>query len=672
MNSFFKRIAPLFLALLMTMSVFTPVYAADGADEPQVFYSPEDLVLAASEATSLQYAVVRGDTVVKSGSSGVYSRTENTPLTADNLYGIGSVSKVYTTAAVMLLVDRGLIELDKPVTAYIPDFFMADPRYRDITVRMLLNHSSGLYGSSTSNAFLFNDKSQEAKDTLLEQLRTQQLKAKPGAFSVYCNDGFTLAEILVERVSGVSFTDFLQSEILSKIGLSSTFTPQSSFNTQRLAKTYFENSVRDLPVETVGVIGTGGIYASATDMARFGSVYYTDRVLSVQSRNATMVAEYKKGDWIKDDDSSISFGLGWDNVSLYPFKQNGIQALCKGGDTLNYHGSLVVLPEYNMSAAVLSSGGSSMFDQMLAVKLLVDELQSMGMELDLSVDIFTDATPAEVPESEMQRSGLYGSNMLLTNVDITSEGMTLDVLPGVSLTYYSDGSYRFGDQMLFYFEDANGKSRLIQKATVEIPDFPALLVCDYVGEKLPARNVHSSVVAAWQEQVGKMFFIVSEKASSQVYLSQPGFGMTFSDVSGNYISGKMIANEKRAMSFSMLPGTGGRDWQDIEMIVSGDVMYMNAGGYLAISQDNVADIAAGTNAVCTIQPEGHARWYFVGDSAGKSMSVTVPEGGVYYVYNSFGLVVETSLYSNDLVTLPQGGFMTFVGAAGDRFEITIQ
>ena len=74
---------------------------------------------------------------------------------------------------------------------------------------MLLNHSSGLQGSTLGNAFLFNDNDTYAHDTLLQQLSNQNLKADPGAFSVYCNDGFTLAEILVERVSGMSFTEFL-------------------------------------------------------------------------------------------------------------------------------------------------------------------------------------------------------------------------------------------------------------------------------------------------------------------------------------------------------------------------------------------------------------------------------------------------------------------------------
>ena len=63
------------------------------------------------------------------------------------VYCVGSVSKIYSTAAVMRLADEGKVMLDAPVTDYIPEFRMVDPRYRDITVRMLMDHTSGLMGS---------------------------------------------------------------------------------------------------------------------------------------------------------------------------------------------------------------------------------------------------------------------------------------------------------------------------------------------------------------------------------------------------------------------------------------------------------------------------------------------------------------------------------------------
>ena len=153
--------------------------------------------------TSLQYALIDGGEIVVSGQTGKNDINDKVPLTSNTIYGIGSTSKMMLTAAVMKLVDEGKIDLDVPVVNYMPDFKMKDNRYKQITPRMLLNHSSGLLGTSISNATLYGDNDTYSHDTFLEQLANQNLKADPGAYSVYSNDGFTLAEILVERVSGI-------------------------------------------------------------------------------------------------------------------------------------------------------------------------------------------------------------------------------------------------------------------------------------------------------------------------------------------------------------------------------------------------------------------------------------------------------------------------------------
>ncbi|HIE4364374.1 TPA: serine hydrolase domain-containing protein, partial [Clostridioides difficile] len=95
-----------------------------------------------------QYALIDNGKIEISGNGGVYSKQDNKNLTKDNMYSIASISKMFTTTAVMKLVDDGKVNLDTPVVNYIPEFKMADNRYKEITPRMLLNHSSGLMGSS--------------------------------------------------------------------------------------------------------------------------------------------------------------------------------------------------------------------------------------------------------------------------------------------------------------------------------------------------------------------------------------------------------------------------------------------------------------------------------------------------------------------------------------------
>ncbi|MGE8037973.1 serine hydrolase domain-containing protein, partial [Lysinibacillus sp. NPDC093692] len=215
------------------------------------------------ETTSVQYALIDNGQIILSGQTGKNDMKGKQPLTKDTQYGIGSVSKMYAAAAVMKLVDEGKVDLDTPVVHYVPDFQMKDERYKRITPRMLLNHSSGLQGTEYSNNFLFKDNDTYAHDNLLRQLSNQSLKADPGAFSVYCNDGFTLAEIMVEKVSGMSFTEFIHQRFTEPLKLNHTKTPQDEWENDKRAGLYFPTYQGQLPTELVNVIGTGGISSTA-------------------------------------------------------------------------------------------------------------------------------------------------------------------------------------------------------------------------------------------------------------------------------------------------------------------------------------------------------------------------------------------------------------------------
>ena len=250
MKTLTTRWSALVLALLLALSLSVPALAADTAapgGTAETTEAPDLQTLADTAAAyaleyggaqSLQYALWQDGEIVLSGQAGTFSRTENLLMTGDELYGIGSVSKIYTTAAVLKLAEQGRVSLDAPVTRYLKDFTMADERYKDITVRMLLNHSSGIKGTGLSDAMLFGEASTKAHDTLLEKLSTQTLAADPGAFSVYCNDGFTLAELVVEAVSGMGFMDYVDRYLLTPAGLEDTFAPGEDLEGHRLAPIY--------------------------------------------------------------------------------------------------------------------------------------------------------------------------------------------------------------------------------------------------------------------------------------------------------------------------------------------------------------------------------------------------------------------------------------------------
>ena len=421
-------------------------------------------------ADSVRYALWEDGEITAQGGWGVYSKTENRALTEDILYGIGSVSKTYTAAAVLKLAQDEKLKLEDPVTKYLPGFTMADERYKDITVRMLLDHSSGLMGDTTRDAFLFGDTDESAADDLLERLSTQRLKADPGAYCVYSNDGYTLAQLVVEAVSGMDFMDYLHAAILDPAGLTDTYAPGDDFDTGRLARTYASaEDTRALPQDTVGIVGTGGLYATAADLASFGGLLCGNDLLSQEWLDLMNTDWAVKGLWPADSENdSLAYGLGWDNVHQYPFNQSGVTALVKGGDTLRYHASLIALPEEDKAVAVLSSGGVSTYDQLAGERILIDALAEEGVTVDESLPALPEAKPAVIPGALKTNAGTYVSlGMVATVAFPDDKTMTLTnaaALGGAvqTFTYRDDGTFldETGSFILRFVTGVNGRTYL--------------------------------------------------------------------------------------------------------------------------------------------------------------------------------------------------------------------
>ena len=679
-----KRGSALLLALMLSLSLSVSAMAEETvASLEETAQSAAQGALTYGGADSVQYALWQDGKVVLTGSCGSYSRTENRALTDDILYGIGSVSKIYTTVAVMQLAEAGRVSLDAPVTRYLKDFKMADERYRQITVRMLLNHSSGLMGSHFENAMLFGDADPVAADSLLEQLSTQRLKADPGAYSVYCNDGFTLAELVVEAVTGMEFMDYVRTRILKPAGLENTFAPGDTFDTGRLAKTYRGADTRALPQDCLNLVGTGGIYATASDLAAFGGVLTGTKLLRQSSLNAMAAPEYDRGIWPDTDaPDALRYGLGWDAVEWLPFSQSGIQALVKGGDTLRYHAGLVVIPEYHMAAAVLSSGGASTYNEMTAAQMLAAALKARGVVLDESLPLLPEAAPAAMPAELTENAGYYGSTAAQYRVDVTDDGtltmrvLTMPSVPAQAFTYCDDGTFRdtTGQAALRFVKEANGQLYLYQQAVGLLPGLGMMPTANYAAVKLPENDITPEVQAAWDRYLSTSFLPMGEKYSSQTYLAlADSTAQETAELVPGYVGASRIVDSTSALYELQIPGANGRDGQDIHVYEQSGTTWMDVNGALYMSAEGAPVLYTGPDSYSTVQENGYARWYRVGGNAGKSMTVRVPEDAGFWVYDTDGQVTASSvLWGDTRAELPQDGFVVFAGDPGARFHLSFQ
>ncbi|MEK4661042.1 serine hydrolase domain-containing protein [Priestia sp. FSL H7-0729] len=634
--------------------------------------------------TSLQYALIDDGEIVVSGQTGKNDINDKVPLTSNTIYGIGSTSKMMLTAAVMKLVDEGKIDLDVPVVNYMPDFTMKDKRYKQITPRMLLNHSSGLMGTSTSSAILYGDNDTYSHDTFLDQLVNQNLKADPGAYSVYTNDGFTLAEILVERVSGMSFTAFIHKHFTEPLKMDHTKTPQDVVNPAEMAGIYSPSYKGQLPQENYNIIASGGLYSTAKDLVKFSQIFTGEvkGILSNKSVEAMEQKEYRRGMWPKDSDSSMSYGLGWDSVDLFPFSDYGIKAVTKGGDTLSYHSSLVVLPEYNMAAAVISSDGSSVTDQFIASELLLSALEEKGIIKERKPEkSFGVPVKADMPKEISKFAGRYGGNNSVTKIQINKAGqMTVSSLtapsnPVQEYTYTADGTFvnEDGSEKLKFVVEKDGNTYLWSRSYISVPELGQVAFSEYNSEKLKANTLSKEINAAWAKRDGKKYYLVNAKYTSMFYLNATSIlPIHMSKENPGYMSNNKIIGADEAANQLQIPGVAGRDPMDIHFSKKNAGEYLTFSGYVFASEEVVKPIYSGKRSATTIQTDGYAKWFSVPATAkGKVMTVKLPANGAFAIYDQNGICINHTVVSGkNTVVLPENGRIVFAGEAGAKFEIS--
>ncbi|MCK6073566.1 beta-lactamase family protein [Paenibacillus silvae] len=634
--------------------------------------------------TSVQYALMDQGEIVVSGQTGKNDLQGQVPLTSDTIYGIGSTSKMFLTASVMKLVDEGKVNLDLPVTTYIPEFKMKDDRYKQITPRMLLNHSAGLLGTSSHNATLYGDNDTFAHDTFLEQLTTQNLKAEPGAYSVYTNDGFTLGEILVERVSDMSFTAFIHKHFTEPLNMEHTKTPQDVVNPADMAGIYSPLIEGQLPQENYNIIASGGIYSTAQDLVKFSQIFTGEvkGILSSKSVQAMEQKEYKKGMWPEDSDSSISYGLGWDSVDLYPFSEYGIKAVTKGGDTVSYHSSLVVLPEHNLAAAVTSSGGSSALDQTIASELLLSALEAKDIIQERKpAKTFGVPVTADMPEELLKYTGNYGGNKPVKKIKVDPSGQLLISSASNSTSdqyiYTSDGTFvnKEGTQKLKFVEESNGQIYLWSRSYMSIPGLGQLAFSEYTAQKLESNELSSEIQAAWNQREGNTYYLLNEKYTSMAYLhASTIIPMQLDKEVPGYVGSSKIIGANRAVNQVQIPGLAGRDTTDMQFFSQNGIEYITAAGPVYASEGIVQSLYSGKQSRVTIQFDGYARWFSVPAAvSGKVMTVKMPADGSFAVYDQRGICIHHTVISGkNEVVLPENGRIVFAGEPASVFEVSLK
>ncbi|MFF3438366.1 serine hydrolase domain-containing protein [Streptosporangium sp. NPDC002721] len=326
--------------------------------------SVDRFVNAYREATGLPgvaVAVTKGDRVVHVAG---YGRTASgDPVTADTPMAIASLSKSFTSLAVMQLVEKGAVRLDEPVRVRLPEFAMADPRAARVTVRQLLDQTSGMADEA------FPERSQPRPGSLREavaRLRGARLAAGPGTRWSYHNTNFQVAARLVEVASGMPFAAYLRTHVFGPLGMRNSTTIDTERDLPASARGHLHllGAALALPEPPGFGNGSGGVISSARDMAQWMIMQNGEGAGpgGVRVVSAASVAEMRTPSRIND-----SYALGW----AIGTTRKGSPVVGHGGDLHTATAQQTLLPRSGYGIVVMANTGTAYADSDAVADALV-------------------------------------------------------------------------------------------------------------------------------------------------------------------------------------------------------------------------------------------------------------------------------------------------------------
>ena len=296
--------------------------------------------------TACSYSLMVDGKIVASDAIGLIDKINNQPITTNCTFNVCSISKIYCTVLMMQLVDEGRIHLDDPVIKYLPEFKMKDERYKDITIHMCLDHTSGLPGTQWKHFSVNTTNHFDYYQEVLNYLANSTLKANPGTYSTYCNDGFTLAEMIIVNVRQKPYEVVLKEYITDKIQAFSTNSSYSINNQYPLV------SEGKKPKEYFPIQGAGGLTTNMEDLCRFGQIFLEPNDILSEESKKLMAKSWGKT-FLEQDKGAIDFGLGWDLVTNHDIEFDfGEGVLSKGGNSMFFSSRLIIIPKYNAVLAL--------------------------------------------------------------------------------------------------------------------------------------------------------------------------------------------------------------------------------------------------------------------------------------------------------------------------------
>ena len=274
---------------------------------------------------------------------GPANREWNIANTPETKFRLGSITKQFTAAAILQLAEQGKLTIDDPVSRYYP---AAPPSWSKITIKQLLTHTSGIPDYPELAGFDgHEERFAHTPEQLIQSVRDKPLQFEPGAQFAYDNTGYVLLGYIVEKLSGQSYAQYLQTHVFGPLGMRNTgYDVGEKILTERAAGYALgsEGWVNAAPVDMSTPFSAGGLYSTVEDLLIWDRALYAGKPLSAASQ-AAMFTDY-----------GHRYGFGW-----WVRTQWGHDIIWHGGGINGFSNAFQRYPKDRLTVVVLSNSQAS-------------------------------------------------------------------------------------------------------------------------------------------------------------------------------------------------------------------------------------------------------------------------------------------------------------------------
>jgi len=284
-------------------------------------------------------AIVRANEPPQVRTYGVANVELNVPVRPETVFEIGSLTKQFTAACILLLAEEGKLSLDDRISRHLAE---TPPAWSNITIRHLLTHTSGLRNYTGHEGFEMTKRLTQAQ--FIKAVSALPMDFAPGAQAKYCNSGYNLLGCIVENVSGKTYWAFLAERIWGPLGMTASTNRDPVIVVPNRADGYIRKSgaLRNRDSDLTDVFAAGAIVSTMGDLLKWNAALDTERILSASSR-AQM--------WTRatlNDGKETQYGFGW-RIGEFQGHRN----IGHSGSTSGFSASLQRFPDDRLTVIVL-------------------------------------------------------------------------------------------------------------------------------------------------------------------------------------------------------------------------------------------------------------------------------------------------------------------------------